>query len=108
MVADRHLLCISYKGPYCNFVLAQHNSISTEPPVAFRRHVGDNDLKSGIWLVKVDSNLVSQHPLVNFDSTEEQGRNNFLFPEEFFLWRHSMLNGDRFTLKTKQNINNTF
>lgn len=75
---------------YCDFVLAEQNSISTHLPVVIGSQGSQNNLKSGGRSVQVDCQLVSLHLVVSSDCTEDdgKGRSNFI-AKEIVLWEQS-------------------
>lgn len=71
---------------YCDFVVAKHKSISTEPPLVIRSEGSKNDLNPGSGLVQVRSQLVSLQLLVSSDSPEDDGKSRrSLIAEELVL-----------------------
>lgn len=74
---------------YCNFVLAEQNSISADLPVVMCSQGSKNNLQSGSGFVQVDSQLVSDL-LAASDSAEDHGESgSHLIAEEFALWEQS-------------------
>lgn len=80
----------SKKVSYCDFVLAEQNSIGTEFKVVIGSQGSQDDLNSFARFVQVECQLVSQHLFVCSYSFEDDGkcRSNFI-AKEFVLWEQS-------------------
>ena len=70
---------------YCDFVLAQYNSIKADLPVVLRRQGSQNNLKSGSWFVKVGRDLVSHHPVISSNGADDGNKGGSLITKEFVL-----------------------
>lgn len=77
---------------YSNFVLAEQNAISTEPPVVLMSKRSKNDLNSVVWLVIVDNELVSLGFLISFNSTEDDSQDGILVIKVLVLWLQIWIN----------------
>lgn len=54
-------------------MVAQHDTVGTNSPLVIFSEVGDDDLHSGIFFVKVSCNLITLALVVDCDSTDDNG-----------------------------------
>lgn len=73
---------------YCDFVLAEHNSINTD--LVFGGQVSQNELNSCGGFIQVDCQLVSSYHLTSDGPCNHNNSGNHMFAKEFGLWEEEV------------------